>query len=142
VKLIFLILALALPLSAQTITVEVDTSDADQKSALDLIVAAKAAALADDAAVTKTWLDSAVVADSLNFSSIGGVIAIADTKDAQWVQVQLDLAGQTGITQKFIAGALKEAVEDEGGKVVDATTVRMRKGRALKFLTALDAALQ
>ncbi len=139
---IILILALALPLSAQTITVEVDTTDAAQVAALAQIDSAKAVALAADAAVTAALVDSTVTAEGLDFSALGTVSIVSDTRDPVWVQVQLPLAETAGLAQILVGQALVEAKQDYGGK--DSGTagrVRMRHDRALDFLRGLDAAL-
>ena len=136
-----LLIALALPLSAQ-VSVEVDTTDAVQAAALQTILDAKAVALAEAADSTRAQVAATVVADSLNFAVLGTVTIIADTRDAQWVQIDLPLASSTGLAQILVGQAIVEAKQDYGAKDTGTVgRVRLRKDRALSFLRGLDAAL-
>jgi hypothetical protein len=137
-----LALLVAVPLTAQTIEVAIDTTDTIQRTAHRTILARQAVIRSADCEATAAELREAVAADTLDFSAIGGVDVIADTKDSQWVELELPLGSTSGMTKRFIRGALADAEGTYKGYSSGVGKVRLRKDRALAFLKSLDASLQ
>lgn len=139
-----LILALALPLSAQyvaPVSVSIDTATVKGLAAFNLAAEARAEVVAAEAAVSVAWVDSVVVADSLDFSTLGVVTVSASNVDGQWVHIDLPLSTTTGLAKVLIRQALIEAREDYKARRSGIGQIYIRKGSAIKFLRGLDAAL-
>lgn len=137
-------LLIAVPICAQEITVRIDTSDAAQLNSYDDIMARKSVLLAADALATKVELDSLTThVDSTDLTSLGTVTVVADTRDSQWVQIDLPQSTATGFTKRFIVAAIASAKSNYGAKDSGVVgRVRMRKDLARQFLISLSADLQ
>ena len=84
---------------------------------------------------TVAWADSIAVADTLG---VTGVSFVADSRDEQWIMVDVPLSSADGYERSFWLSKLAEAKSEFSAKPSGTVgRVRMRKDRAIDFLKSI-----
>ena len=126
-----------------TVTAQDIESDPAMVEAVARVQAVRDSLNGSLAVVTKAFVDSIVTADSLDAVGPAGVVTVADTKDASWVQIDVPLSSSTGMALTFWKGWMASAPDLFGAQVTKTPgRVRMNKGNALEALRALNEVLK